>query len=127
MYRSIPHGRSDSALAPPASTGGLNLDADGVARVRAVFTVLPVLHGLKSKNFTLRQDQNSANAAAEMLLQKNLEITEIKSSEARTLAASRAEDAKVTALISLADTEFSETGAERLSGSEASDQGCTLQ
>ncbi len=36
------------------------------------------------------QDRNQAGRAAELLLQKNLEITEIRSSEARTIAATHA-------------------------------------
>ncbi len=75
------------------------------------------------------QEQRKAGIAAELLLQRNLEITEMKCSEARTIAATRAHDlSHADSVISL-DAEDSPAvlaiGDEAAQAKEG--DGCTLQ
>ena len=81
--------------------------------------------------FIRDQDRYKAGGAAELLLQRNLEITEMKSSEARTIAATRAAVFKdLAGGMSLKD-EGSHVPAVRTIGHETAQEkdgdGCTLQ
>jgi hypothetical protein len=77
------------------------------------------------------QDRHKAGGAAELLLQRNLEITEMKSSEARTIAATRADVFKDGAGGISSKAEGSHVPAVRTIGDETAQEkdgdGCTLQ
>lgn len=90
------------------------------------------------------QERNQADAASELLLRKNLEITEIKTSEARTFAATLSNLTTVGDVGSSSsnfattgdggssfDAESSKTSAGQASGVASGDakegEGCTVQ
>jgi hypothetical protein len=65
-----------------------------------------------------------------MLMQKTVEIAEVKSSEARTLAAARADDGTRVAVPDVVEAETGDAGANQSGvgqSSAASDPGCRLQ
>ena len=107
-------------------------DSDGVVRLRAVFVVHLLLRAVPCRSRVIRdQDRHKAGGAAELLLQRNLEITEMKSSEARTIAATRTDVFKDGAGGISLKAEGSHVPVVRSIGDETAQEkdgdGCTLQ